>query len=142
MFDILVSAAVEAATNDSDRQWEASRPDRGGAGRYLDSNVRAVWDDVPTWIRSLALCVARHESLHSGHYVAENPTSTAAGRYQFLSSTWQGNAKWAKVDGKFVARQYATASAAPAWVQDAVFVHSIQNGGIKAWRGTGCAGTE
>lgn len=108
--------------------------------RWMDSG-HLVWDTAPRWIRDLGFCIRKHESIHSGHYNAENPISTASGAYQFLDGTWRGNAKWTKVNGKYVARQYSRASDAPDWVQDAVFIHSIKNGGIKAWHGTWCRGT-
>lgn len=98
-----------------------------------------VWHSAPGWVRELAKCIRAHESHHN--YRAENPTSTASGAYQFLSGTWQGNARWTKWKGEFVARHYPTAGDAPKWVQDAVFIHSIEGGGIKAWHGTYCPGT-
>lgn len=126
-----------------DREWANSRPNRGGVPVWLDSGVETVWAGVPTWIRSLGRCIRLHESFNVGHYGADNGTSTASGGYQFLQATWDGNARWTKVVGKYVARPFVgrPASAAPAWVQDAVFVHSIRGGGIKAWNGTGCPGT-
>jgi muramidase (phage lysozyme) len=108
--------------------------------RWMDSGHN-VWNAAPRWIRDLGLCIRKHESISAGHYNAENPISTASGAYQFLDGTWQGNAKWTKVNGKYVARGYARASDAPSWVQDAVFIHSIKGGGIKAWHGTWCPGT-
>lgn len=131
---LLLSAALMAPADD-----RAPSPSRG-VNRFMDSGHQ-VWARTPSWIRHLSLCIRRHESINAGHYDAANPTSTARGAYQFLRGTWQGNAKWAKWNGKYVARGYATADAAPAWVQDVVFIHSIQRGGIKAWRGTGCPGT-
>lgn len=127
-----------AVTSAEDRAWADERPNRGGAGRYLDSNVRSVWEDVPQWIREFGHCVRFHESIHSGHYDAHNGSSSAAGAYQFLDGTWQGNAKWAKHKGKYVARQYAAANHAPAWVQDVVFIHSVERGGMSNWNGTHC----
>lgn len=133
----LTAAALMLPALDDDRQVAPSR----GAARYMDSN-HAVWSDTPRWIRELSLCIRRHESITAGHYKAVNGQgSSAAGAYQFLRGTWQGNAKWAKWRGQYVARPYATADAAPAWVQDVVFIHSIERGGIKAWRGTDCPGT-
>ncbi len=125
-------------TPDSDRQWAVSRPNRGGVGRFMDTNVREVWEGVPLSVRSFLSCVAAHESSHSPW--AENPTSTASGKYQFLQDTWDGNARWAKVDGKFVARPYVgqPASEAPAWVQEAVAIHAVLNDGWKNWKGTNC----
>ena len=102
--------------------------------RYQDSNSD-VWKGVPKWIRELSLCIRKHESLNMGHYEAENPTSTASGAYQMIYRFWHGNAKWvpiAKRDAK------GPAGNAPARVQDAVFIHSIRNGGVLAWKGTSC----
>lgn len=136
MIDALVTAAAMMLPADDGRQVKPSR----GTARFMDSG-HVVWASTPKWIRELSLCIRKHESIEAGHYKAENPTSSAAGAYQMLSSTWLGNAKWAKWKGRYVARGYATASSAPAWVQDVVFIHSVERGGIKAWRGTDCPGT-
>lgn len=80
--------------------------------------------------------------MNAGHYAAHNGSSSAAGAYQFLDGTWRGNAKWTKVRGVFVARAYRAANHAPAWVQDAVFIHSVRHGGLSNWAGTNCPGTE
>lgn len=151
MFDVILGAVVEAAATQPSpppvaavslsEEWRDQRPSRGGAGRFLDSNHPAVWRGVPTWIRSLGLCIRKHESIMAGHYAAHSGRSSAAGAYQFLDGTWRGNAKWTKVAGRYVARGYPAANLAPAWVQDAVFVHSIRHGGIKNWHGTLCPGT-
>lgn len=141
MIDTFIAAAIEVASNDSDREWAVQRPSRGGATRFMDSNVPAVWKGVPTRARLIWLCIRRHESLHSGHYTAENPVSTASGAGQWLQGTWNGIKKWVKVDGKFVARQYPEAKDAPAWVQDAAFVHVYRHGGLTMWHGTWCEGT-
>lgn len=141
MIDTLMHAAVEVAAHDSDREWAVQRPSRGGAGRYLDSNVPEVWAGVPDRVRSIWLCIRKHESLTAGHYRAANPTSSARGAGQWIRSTWQGVARWVKVDGEFVARQYPEAHLAPAWVQDAAFVHVYKHGGLTMWHGTWCPGT-
>lgn len=57
--------------------------------------------------------LALHES--SGNPTAANPGSSASGKYQYISSTWQ-----ARSDIYGPANQYATAAAAPEAVQDAV----------------------
>ena len=107
--------------------------------KWMDSG-NVVWNSAPRWIRDLGLCIRRHESIQAGHYNAENPISTASGAYQFLDGTWVGNNRYTKVNGKRVP-QYRHASDAPSWVQDAVFIHAIKHGGIKAWHGTYCPGT-
>jgi len=131
----VVAAGVVAG----DDRWREQRPNRGLAGRYLDSNVPAVWDGVPHRIRVLWLCIRMHESRS---YTGENPVSTASGAGQWLLSTWTGLKRWVKVNGVYVARQYREAKDAPAWVQDAAFIHVERHGGLRMWRGTGCPGTE
>ena len=102
---------------------------------YKDSG-HAAWSSEPEWVRKLALCVRQHESRHD--YKAHNATSSAAGAYQFLDRTWQGNAKWTKYHGKYIAKQYKAANHAPAYIQDLVFIHSINEGGVLNWKGTHC----
>lgn len=116
-------------------------PSRGGVGRYLDSNVSSVWNNVPTEARMIWLCIRKHESILWGHYRAENDHSSASGAGQWLNGTWDGIKEWVKVQGKFVARQYDEAKDAPAWVQDAAFIHVYNHGGLKMWHGTWCSGT-
>jgi hypothetical protein len=138
MFDAIILTAALAIPADDRGSIHASR---GGAGRWADSGVTAVWNGVPTSARNVWMCIRNHESRHSGHYTAHNGHSSAAGAGQWLTGTWQGVARWVKVKGKFVARPYRTADHAPAWVQDAAFVHVYRHGGLHMWRGTGCPGT-
>ena len=134
MIDTLIGAAVEiVATADRTPQ-----PSRSVANRWHDSGSTRVWRGVPLWIRSLSLCVRRHESMQAGHYTAHSGHSSAAGAYQFLRATWQGNARWTPLAKPWA---HTTADRAPAWAQDAVFIHAIRGGGARAWSGTGCAGT-
>ena len=83
-------------------------------------------------------CVRRHESDRSGPwpfvggYGAQNPRSSASGAYQFIDSTWRTLSAQAGHPG------YSRALYAPWWVQDAVILHTINNGGRGHWRGTGC----
>jgi len=109
---------------------------RSAQSRWHDSGMIKVWDGVPQWIRSLGTCIRQHESHHN--YKARNHSSSAAGGYQYLFGTWSGTAKWVTVAKGYAHRP---ASSAPAWVQDAVFIHTIKHGGIRAWNGTGCPGT-
>ncbi|MCP4435434.1 MAG: glycoside hydrolase family 104 protein [Actinomycetia bacterium] len=87
---------------------------------------------------SFLTCVRRHESdrtgawPHIGGYTAQNPRSSASGAYQFIDSTWRTVASRAGHPG------YAKASHAPWYVQDAVALHTINNGGRSHWNGTGC----
>jgi hypothetical protein len=117
-------------------------PSRGGVGRYLDSNVAAVWDGATHAERAVWLCIRRHESLHAGHYTARNGQgSSASGAGQWIRATWAGLAPWVRVNGRPVARQYPEAYLAPAWVQDAAYRHVYARNGLHMWRGTGCPGT-
>lgn len=131
---LLLAAALVLPADD-----RTPPPSRGVSNRWHDSGVFEVWDGVPKWVRDVLMCVRAHESHHA--YTAHNPTSSAAGAYQYLTATWQGTAKWARMRGQYIARQYATADKAPAWVQDRVAIHTVLNGGLRAWHGTGCPGT-
>ena len=82
-------------------------------------------------------CVRHHESdrgswPHTRGYGAHNPRSTASGAYQFLDSTWRNVSARAGHAG------YARASHAPWYVQDAVALYLVNNGGRSAWNGSGC----
>jgi hypothetical protein len=139
MLDSLMLTAALALPGDPiDREYAVQRPNRGMVGRYLDSNVPAVWRGVPAHTRLLWLCIRRHESMS---YTGENPVSTASGAGQWLNSTWDGLKRWVKVDGHRVAVTYDEAKDAPAWVQDAAFLHVVTHGGLTMWNGTGCQGT-
>jgi len=71
-------------------------------------------------------CVRRRES--GGNYSAENPTSTASGAYQFLDSSWRTLSARAGYGGYGGHAAYA-----PAWVQDAVAVWTVENIGRSPW---------
>lgn len=133
-----LAEAVAATTDRDDREWAVSRPTRGLSGRYQDSNVREVWEGVSHEVRMVWLCIRRHESMS---YTGENPVSTASGAGQWLNGTWDGLKEWVKVEGEFVAQKYDEAKDAPAWVQDAAFLHVYKQGGLRMWRGTWCPGT-
>lgn len=81
-------------------------------------------------------CVRAHESdrnyPHTGGYTAQNPRSTASGAYQYIDGTWRTVSAQAGYPG------YSKAKYAPWYVQDAVTLHVINNGGRSHWRGTGC----
>ena len=137
----LITAAaltLTPATVPTDRTVD---PSRGGVGRYLDSNVSAVWAGASHAERAVWLCIRNHESRHAGHYTARNPSSSASGAGQWIRATWQGLAPWVRVNGRPVAARYPEAYLAPAWVQDAAFRHVYARNGLHMWRGTGCPGT-
>lgn len=94
------------------------------------------WSRFPAWVEEFALCVAHHESWHSGLWKAENPVSSASGAFQFIDSTWSA---WARRAGVAAPRH---ASAASASTQAYVFAYGLINhGGRRAWHGTNCPGT-
>jgi hypothetical protein len=130
MIESLVASVAILIPKEAPRQAPKAVPNM-----YQDSGHHA-WSNEPRWVRELAACIRTHESRHD--YKAHNATSSAAGAYQFLDSTWQGNAKWTKYQGVYVAKQYKAANHAPAHIQDLVFLHSINHGGVLNWRGTHC----
>lgn len=137
MLDALVTAAALYLPNSPSDAHDV-RPMHGLAGKYLDSNVNAVWKGASHAERMVWLCIRRHESMS---YTGENPTSSASGAGQWLNSTWDGLKHWVKIGGEFVARQYDEAKDAPAYVQDAAFRHVYKLGELRMWQGTGCPGT-
>lgn len=124
-----------------EREWASARPNRGGAGRFGDSNVAAVWRGASFAERLTWRCIRAHE-IPGGSYFSENPDSSASGAGQWIDATWRGLAQWVRVNGHYVARQYQHAAHAPAWVQDAAYRHVYARDGLAMWRGTGCPGTE
>lgn len=83
------------------------------------------------------VCIRHHESdrgpyPHTNGYGAENPRSSASGAYQFIDGTWRNASAQAGFPG------YSRAKYAPWFVQDAVILHVINNGGRSHWNGAGC----
>ncbi len=130
MIESIAAAVIILTPRETPQQAPKAVPNM-----YQDSGHDA-WGNAPRWVRELAACVRQHESRHD--YKAHNATSSAAGAYQFLDGTWQGNAKWTRYRGVYVAKQYRAANHAPAYVQDLVFMHSIEQGGVLNWTGTNC----
>ena len=87
MAAVMAVAPLPPAVDD-DREWAAARPDRSVSAIRDAATVPARW-------RSFAACVLRRESgatldrPQSG-VGARNPTSTAAGRWQFLAAWRHG----------------------------------------------------
>lgn len=132
----MVALALLSGCNVPVSQWV---PDFNGDGQIDAAEVahqtQAVAQAVEAHRRSVQnhpflACVRAHES--GGNYTAQNPSSSASGAYQFLTSTWRNVSARAGHPG------YPRASAAPWWVQDAVALWLYSNGGRSAWAGTGC----
>lgn len=88
-------------------------------------------EQATTQERAFLACIAHRESRNN--HKAQNRRSTASGTYQFLRSTWKGNAKYAKWKGTYPARRYDEAHQAPPWIQHLVALHSIRRGGWMHW---------
>jgi len=126
--------------------WASWVPDFNGDGKLtqdeanqqaariaadIDSERRAVQNDP------FLTCVRHHESdrgaaPYINGYGAENPSSSASGAYQFIDSTWR------TVSARAGQAGYARAAQAPWYVQDAVAMSVVRNGGRSAWNGSGC----
>lgn len=135
-------AVVASACNVPVEKWV---PDFNGDGHISEAEVdwqtavvaRGVASSIEQQRRSVQQhpvlsCIRSHESARAGGYSAENPRSSASGAYQFIDSTWRTAAARAGHPG------YSRAKYAPWYVQDAVALHTINNGGRSHWRGTGC----
>lgn len=105
---LLLSNATIYAQADEDRLTNLRLP-------WLDYNLQLSCSangsstDLDAFLKALAL----HES--SGNPKAQNPGSSASGKYQYISSTWQSRSSLYGPAG-----QYSTAASAPEAVQDAV----------------------
>ncbi len=82
--------------------------------------------------QSLADLVKHFES--GGNYTAVNPSSGAAGAYQFVPSTWRQYGSQLGIDTS----AYPTAAVAPPEVQDAVFKQAVAKRGLGDWTCPGC----
>ena len=96
------------------------------------SSTAAVWAKYPSWVEKFALCVAHHESWSAGLWLAENPTSTASGAFQWIDGSWQASLRRAGMSGP------SHASDASATVQAKVTAYAINSGQQFNWAGSGC----
>lgn len=87
------------------------------AGAALSGQAHAADTGVPA-LEAIKQCES------GGNYQAQNPTSSASGAYQFLTSTWQS------LDAS---AGYATAASAPESVQDAAAVELYNAAGTTPW---------
>lgn len=152
MIDTLIGAAVEVAAAD-DRTVDLQRPSRGG----YSSPIREA-ATVPAKWRAFAECVLRRETggvLHNkqSREDARNGSSSAAGRWQFLSA-WQRGGSFMVRDRlvrfgvpKVQARQvrvYLSSRPIYQWdgfYDDILFNEVIERGGWHHWRnGDRCDG--
>jgi hypothetical protein len=117
--DTTLAATLQAAV---DAYLESLWQERLAVQAFLD------WHYVERH-RPILDCIAARES--RGDYYAENPTSTASGRYQWLDRSWRAASSAAGRHG------WARASSAPPEVQDYVTTWWIDHHGTGAWRASG-----
>lgn len=106
-------------------------------GIFLLAAVALTACQHPAHMNPFLVCVRGAESDTSGGYVAENPTSTASGAYQFVDGTWRKVAPMAGVRG------YSHAAQASPFLQDQVAAFTIsqpasRTGGYGNWKGDHC----
>jgi len=144
MIEAIALTAALALPAADDRQWNVDRPSRGA---YSSASRRA--STIPARWRPFADCVSDRES--SGSYSARNPSSSAAGRWQFLDNSWrEGLAHMVRqrlvrfglpaAQGRAV-RIYLQATPIHRWpapYQDAGFAEVVERGGWFHWTGHTC----
>ena len=146
MIDTVLGAALEVATDNTDRELAVARPSR---------SVSAVREAsrFPASMRAWASCVAQRES--GGSPTARNSASSAQGRYQFLDRLWRTSLAGQvaarlrhyglpKSDATKV-RDWLRAHEIAAWpavYQDIGFIEVNARGGSYHWRlaGSRCEG--
>lgn len=142
MIDVITAAVLHLPSTDaSDRQWAASRPNRGTHARVVTSAAQP-----PRGWAAFRSCVAKRES--HGSATARNTTSSAQGRYQFLDNQWRRGLSFMVRDrliqfgfprttAKGV-RVYLTRRPIATWpgiYQDIGWAEVIERGGWRHWAG-------
>ena len=113
--------AAEKAARDAARKAaaQATPPTTSGASAAPVSGSGRCGGNLPS------CCVMNRES--GGDIHAQNPNSTASGKWQFINSTWNNY------------MGYPTAASAPEWVQDQKAAELYAGGaGASHWAGHGC----
>lgn len=146
MIETIIGAAVEVVV-DNDRAVDLQRPSRGAHSSVLRRSAI-----VPTAWRDFAVCVLRRETggvlnNKQSREDARNGSSSAAGRWQFLSA-WQRGGSFMvrdrlirfgmpKDDARKIRRYLASTPIHrwDGWFQDVLFVEVIERGGWRHWTG-------
>lgn len=88
----------------------------------------------PMELRPVIQCVKDHES---GNYSESTHPGSGSGAYQYVPGTWRTwFLKWRDslpANSEWKNSYFAFAYQAPAYVQDHVFVYTLQNGGASNW---------
>ena len=147
MLEPIIFAAVMALPSSDDRELSLQRPSRSVSAVRLASTVPPRW-------RGFAACVLRRESgatldrAQSG-VGAQNPSSSAAGRWQMLSG-WREGGAW-NVQKRLVrfgapkaqareVRVYLQRTPIHRWSgvwQDMAAYEALESGGWRAWYAPG-----
>ena len=111
---------------------DASTLDRAPIQRHKShpAGTRNLPRIVRPGVSAFLTCVAKHES--GGNYKAENPISTASGKYQWIDSSWQDASRRAGRSG------WSHAASAPPAIQDYVTAWFVVHRGHYPWVGTHC----
>lgn len=106
--------------------------------RYVDLLWHATYD-IPADLVPVANCV---KGVESGDPNEQSHPSSGSGTYQFIPTTWRTwFGRWRVATPAYKGPDYAFAFLAPWFVQDAVFVFTLRNGGEANWSGVdGCTG--
>ena len=149
MLDSLVFAAVMLVPNDdTDRQFSASRPNRGVH--------RSLVIEAATFPADMRGCASRILARESGGTLndptsgmgARNPSSSASGRWQFLDTSWRRPLSF-HVRDRLVefgmpvkdardVRSYLEATHISQWpgvIQDVGFIETVERSGYSPWGG-------
>jgi hypothetical protein len=93
-------------------------------GRTTGTGDEPPAGDMPAVMERIAGCESGSGPYSPGSYTAQNPRSSASGRYQFIDSTWQS------LDA---AGDYERAVHAPPAVQDAAALELYRRSGTAPW---------